>query len=226
MSEKTISIFIDESGDFGAYDPHAPFYLVAMVLHDQTIDITGNILGLETHLQNLGYKQHAIHTGPLIRRESTYINERMEERRRLFNALFHFSRILDFRYICAKIKKLECTDKLSVTSRLSKSITDLLHSHFTFFSSFSRIIMYYDNGQTELTKVLTSVFHTFFSHVEFRRVKPADYKLFQVADLICTMELLAQKAETNSFTRSENEFFGSARDFKRNYLKPLRKKLL
>ena len=30
-----LSVFIDESGDFGPYDFHAPFYLVAMVLHNQ-----------------------------------------------------------------------------------------------------------------------------------------------------------------------------------------------
>ena len=49
-------------------------------------------------------------------------------------------------------------------------------------------------------------------------MKPVDYKLFQIADLICTMELLAEKADTNSFSRSEMEFFDNIRDFKKNYL--------
>ena len=136
MAEKILSVFIDESGDFGPYDFHAPFYLVAMVLHNQDVDISKNIDDLENHLTNIGYKQHAIHTGPLIRRESVY------------------------------------------------------------------------------------------AHVEFRKVKPVDYKLFQAAGLICTMELLAEKAESNSFSRSEQEFFCSVRDFKKNYLKPLLKKHL
>lgn len=63
MAEKTLSVFIDESGDFGPYDFHAPFYLVAMVLHNQDVDISKNIDDLENHLTNIGYKQHAIHTG-------------------------------------------------------------------------------------------------------------------------------------------------------------------
>ncbi len=91
MAEKVLSVFIDESGDFGPYDFHTPFYLVAMVLHNQDIDISENIDDLENHLSNLGYKQHAIHTGPLIRRESVYANVSMEDRMRLFNALFHFT---------------------------------------------------------------------------------------------------------------------------------------
>ena len=77
-----------------------------------------------------------------------------------------------------------------------------------------------------MTKILTSVFNTLYTHVEFRKVKPIDYKLFQIADLICTMELLAEKAETNSFSHSELEFFGNIRAFKKNYLKYIKKKIL
>lgn len=85
------------------------------------------------------------------------------------------------------------------------------------------IISFYDNGQIELTKILTSVFNTLYTHVEFRKVRPVDYKLFQVADLICTTELLEEK---DAFTRSELDFFSSKRDFRKNFLKPIRKKLL
>ena len=68
MAEKVLSVFIDESGDFGAYEHHAPYYLVAMVLHDQSVDITSDIRGMDERMRSLGYDHHAIHTGPLIRR--------------------------------------------------------------------------------------------------------------------------------------------------------------
>ncbi|MCM1160667.1 MAG: DUF3800 domain-containing protein [Roseburia sp.] len=200
MAEKILSVFIDESGDFGSYDSHAPFYLVAMVLHNQDINITKNIDDLENHLSNLGYKQHAIHTGPLIRRESVYSNDLMEDRKRLFNALFNFTRKLDFHYVCAKIRKDECPDVIALTARISKSIAEILRFHQDYWEKFNKIIIYYDNGQIELTKILTSVFNTLYAHVEFRKVKPVDYKLFQVADLICTMELLAEKAFMRNFS--------------------------
>lgn len=48
----------------------------------------------------------------------------------------------------------------------------------------------YDNGQTQVTKIITSVFNTLFANVEMRKVRPVDYKLFQVADLICTLEMI------------------------------------
>ena len=31
---KELSIFIDESGDFGSYEPHSPFYIITMVFHE------------------------------------------------------------------------------------------------------------------------------------------------------------------------------------------------
>lgn len=226
MPDRILSVFIDESGDFGPYEKHAPYYLVTMVLHNQSIDISTNINSFEEHLSNLGYAQHAVHTGPLIRRESVYSQDLTEDRKRLFNALFNFTRKLDINYACAKIKKSECADVIALTAKLSKEIASILRSHESFFNGFSQVNIYYDNGQIELTKILTSVFNTLYAHVDFRKVKPVDYKLFQVADLICTIELLAEKAESNSFSKSETEFFNNVRDFKKNYLKHIRKKQL
>lgn len=197
-----------------------------MILHDQRIDFTKPIKHLEDHVRYLGYPKHAIHTGPLIRRESIYSNDSIEIRRTLFNALFHFARKQNFHYLCPIIKKRECADTISLTAKLSQEISNALRSHYDYLKQFDTIIVYYDNGQIELTKILTSVFHTLFSNVTFRKVQPADYTLFQVADLMCTVELLAQKAEAGSFSRSEANFFGSPKNFRKNILKYLTPKRL
>lgn len=36
---KELSIFVDESGDFGEYSTHSPFYVISLVLHDQVADL-------------------------------------------------------------------------------------------------------------------------------------------------------------------------------------------
>lgn len=226
MTNRILSIFIDESGDFGPYDPNAPYYIVSMVLHDQSVSIAKNIDDFETHLTNLGYRQHAVHVGPLIRRESVYINDYIEQRRRLFSSLFNFARKLPFFFVCAKVKKSECRDVIDLTAKLSKEFSGILRNHEAFFNGYDKVIVYYDNGQLELTKILTSVFNTLYTHVEFRKVKPVDYKLFQIADLICSLELLATKAANGSLSKSEIDFFDNARAFKKNYYRPLQKKHL
>lgn len=207
MSDKILSVFIDESGDFGPYEIHSPYYLVSLILHNQNTDISENIKVFDSHLSSLGYHHHAIHTGPLIRRESVYSNDTIEERKHLFNALFNFARKPDFQYSCIKIRKRECPDAITMISRISKSLVNILKYNEEYWTRFDKVIIYYDNGQIELTKILTSIFSTLYTNVEFRKVKPVDYKLFQIADLICTMELLAEKAESHIFTHSEMEFF-------------------
>ena len=141
--------------------------------------------------------------------------------------VIHFTRRLPIHYICPKINKAECSnDEMAYISKLSKTNSDELKKHYDYFDSFDLLINYYDYGQAELTKIILSVFSSLFANVEMRKVKPADYKLFQVADLICTMELINDKAERNALSNSEKEFFHSARDFKKNLYKQLEKKKL
>ena len=51
------------------------------------------------------------------------------------------------------------------------------------------------------------------------------YKLFQVADLICTTTLIEKRlASGQHLTKSEDKFFGGPRLFKRNILKYIKRK--
>ena len=227
MAERTLSIFIDESGDFGDYRHHSPYYLVAMILHDQSVDITEDIKALDAKMTSLGFPQHAIHVAPIIRRESRfYANDSIVHRKSLFNAIYHFTRKIDIRYLCPGIMKNECSDSVDMSLKLSRKIGDAIDANMSFFQQYDHFTVYYDNGQIELAKVLTSVFGMKFSNVEFRKIKPDDYKLVQVADFICTMELLARKAEHKEFSNSEKEFFDSERAFKKNRLKLIQRKKL
>ena len=82
---KELSIFVDESGDFGPYDYLSPYYIVIMVFHDQSADIKANINHLNEKLRQSGLPETPIHTGPLIRREYEYDNYTLIERKRIFN---------------------------------------------------------------------------------------------------------------------------------------------
>ena len=221
--ENILSVLIDESGDFGKLDNNNPYYYVIMVLHEQKDDIKGRVDALETKVKNWGFENHYIHVGPLIRREKPYLDEPREERRALFNALFHFARAVPIQYLKISMDKRECSEHSPVeyTDKLSKMISMELRQHREYFDTFDRIIVYYDYGQGELAKILVSVFNALFSNVEIRKALPTNYRLLQVADLLCTVEMIADK---DVLTKSEDEFFFSKRDFKKNILKPMEKK--
>lgn len=221
MAERILSCFIDEAGDFGEYDHHSPYYIVSVVLHEQADSIQTQIDGLERYLKDLGYPHHALHTGPIIRREADYSDLYMEDRKKLFNLLFRFARKLPIRFFTAKVKKSECKDSDELESKLTKAIIYEIQKHDNYYNSFDKIIIYYDNGQKPLKRILNIIFSSKFTNVEVRKVSPVDYKLFQVADLICTLEHIYLKIELGLFSKTEKEFFSKAHDFKKDYWRKL-----
>ena len=226
MAEKVLSCFIDEAGDFGDYDYHSPYYIVSVVLHDQSESIKKQVDGLESYISNMGYANHALHTGPLIRREEDYEFLLMEDRRKLFNLLFRFTRMLPITFLTAKVRKSECKDTDELESKLTKAIADQINKNEEYFRSFDKIIIYYDNGQKPLKRILNIIFSSKFSSIEVRKVRPVDYKLFQVADLVCTLEYIHSKIEIGIFSNTEKEFFSKAHDFKKDYWRKIEKQRL
>lgn len=108
----------------------------------------------------------------------------------------------------------------------SKQLAAFIRDNYQFFCGYDVVKVYYDNGQVEVTRILSSVFNALLENVEFRKVMPADYRLFQVADLICTLKLTELKMENHQLSKSEVFFFNDERTLKKNYLKPLSKKEL
>lgn len=88
---KDLSIFIDESGDFGKFSQHSPFYIVSMIFHEQKDSIKDQVEQLNQYLKDENLENHTIHTAPLIRREGEYKNTVVNKRRKIFQKLFNFT---------------------------------------------------------------------------------------------------------------------------------------
>lgn len=219
-----LSIFIDESGDFGEYDHRSPYYIITMVFHNQDVDIQPAIKKLDRELSYLNLNDLCIHTGPIIRKEEIYAHMSVQERRRIFNKLVAFIRQVEIKYKCFYIEKKHISDVVEATGRLSRQISVFVRNHYKEFLSFDDVKIYYDNGQVEVSKIISSVFNALLPNPIFRKVLPNEYKLFQVADLLCSLALVKLKLDNNLFSKSESIFFGNTRDLQKNYLKPLRKK--
>lgn len=223
---KELSIFIDESGDFGDYDYHSPYYIVSMVMHDQGEDISFELNKLNAQLFQMGYSKHCIHAGPIIRQEEEYRFLNIFERRKILKHLMTFLRNISIKYTTFYIEKRKYTSTKDIFFKLSNQLKLFISEHYSFFLSYDLIKVYYDNGQVELSRLLSSTFNLLLDNVEFRKVLPINYRLFQVADLICTLKLIELKINRNKISKSELKFFGDERTIKKNYLKPLKLKEL
>lgn len=198
---RELSAFVDESGDFGEVKERPAYYLVSMVFHNQEIDISKEIKKLEESMKNSGFDLEYIHTGPLIRREQIFSSYDIEERRKMLYKMLYFYNRCDVYHDTVIINRKETPNKILLTERLSKEITKLIKKHSTYFEQFDKVIVYYDKGQVELSGILNVALNDLFNEVEFRKAEPQKYRLLQVADFVCSMELLKLKRKEKRLIR-------------------------
>ena len=184
-----------------------------------------NINILNNTLKQIGYgDEQAVHTEPLIRREPPYQYFQPNERRAIFSKLYYFTLSCDIKYKSFVFKKSEYENSFKLEARMARDLSQFLRENLEYFQNFEKVILYYDNGQHELNRILNTVLATQLADYDVRKVIPSEYRLFQVADLICTLELLKMKMEHGKLSNSEERIFHSKRDLKKDFLKGIRKK--
>ncbi len=221
---KELSVFIDESGDFGEVKEKPTYYLVTLVFHDRKYDITNQVKKLEESTKNAGFDFEYIHTGPVIRREGIFASLSIDDRRKLIYKMLNFTMGCVIAYETVVVNRKEANSKLELSKKLATRITKVIISNFEFFKKYKKVIVYYDNGQIELGSILNEVFSVHFANVEFRKVEPQKYRLLQVADFICSLELLRIKWTENRLSNSEKKFFYKPQELKKVFLKAIEKK--
>lgn len=216
---KELSIFIDESGDFGDYEHHCPFYLVTFVFHDQTQDISNSIKLLSSAISYLNIPNDYVHAGPIIRQEDDYYFLNLDTRRKAINLVINFIRTSPILYHTFFVDRTIATDEFKINVELCRQIKNFIDDNFEKFLQYSSVKVYYDNGQKQLTRILASVLPiTICREVSFKKIDPpSSYKLFQVADIITTLELTKEKIKRNSISKYEQIFFKTIPQFKRDY---------
>ena len=225
----TLSIFVDESGNLPIADNASRFYIVSLVAHNQQENIEKSIHELNKSFARMGLPNLCFHAGPLIRREDGYEYMGWEMRNRIFSAMMAFARKTPFCYrsICVD-KKFVASEKQIIT-QLKSGISEFLNAARLPAVADFKIKVYYDCGQAVITNLIhESMTAQYGDKWELaQNVRPDKYRLFQVADLVSFISLIAQKLQSGiGLTKSEEKFFGGARNFKRNVLKPiLRKKI-
>ena len=150
----------------------------------------------------------------------------MDDRRKLLYKILNFYNKCNIYHDTVIVNRKEAPDKIRLSGRLAKELRRMIQNHEDFFESFDKVIVYYDNGQVELSAVLNAVFSILINDVEFRKAEPQKYRLLQVADFICSMELINIKKEENRLSNSEKKFFYKPQEFKKTFWKSVEKKRL
>ena len=212
--EKILSVFVDESGDFGKVNNASPYYIVTLVLHNQSEDLKQALEQLESSLSYMDLDFSYIHTAPIIRREVPYHNMAIDERRQLLYKMRCFFLHAPIKHNSIIIDRKTAGDKFALSTQLSKQIKSFVSKNY-------EVNVYYDNGQTELNLVLNTILSMLLSNVEFRKASPGEYRLLQLADFICSIELLSLKQQENRLSKSESSFFYKPQELKKSFIKTI-----
>jgi hypothetical protein len=228
-NQNILSVFVDESGNFGDPDDPARYCIVTLVFHDQTADISQYVKELNRSNYDLGLDSDSFrfHMGPLIRQEDEYAAMSRPMRGKILDRMMTFVRKVDFKYHCIGVDTKFINTTQQVFDRLMGQLADFIKEHRELFECIDKVKIYYDAGQKQVSRLLEEVFtENLPSPLEFAQgVRQDSYKLLQVADLICTVRLIEVRLQDGGeLTKSENRFFGGQRNFQRNILKRIKRK--
>ena len=230
MQKKTLSVFVDESGRFQHPDIDSRFYIIGMVFHDQSEDISRHVQNLDRGLSDLGLDPDffVFHAGPLIRREKGFEYFSRHHRGKIYNRMMTFARHINFRWHCLCVDKKYLDSSSQIVGGLQDQLDAFIARNISRLSEVDVVKVYYDCGQSPVTRILHRSFTALGGKVVFATdVQPRRYKLFQLADLICTLSLVATKIKAReTLTDSEYSFFGGPSAFRRCEAKFLAKHAL
>jgi len=223
---KKLNVFVDESGHFDLYNKKSPYYLFSLVFHEENKSIEEDIKYLDYRLSQMGYEGHGVHSGEILRNEKGYVLVPPKDRKALFLRLFNFTRKvpIEFQSFDFEKKRFRGEDgEARMQAAMARSLSRFLRDNQMYFNFFDVVTVFYDNGQYQITNLLNTVFSIEVDNVKFKKVKPWDYRLFQVADMVCTIELLRLKRNAKTKSRTIENFFKPG-TLKRTYIDGLEEK--
>ena len=222
-----LSLFVDESGILGEPASASRFYILGLVLHDQRFTIEPAAKELVRRLEEIGIKDLCFHAGPILHGNNGFRFMTCDLRRRIFHRMMAFARQIGFSYHCLAIDKRYAGDLPQMTTSLERQFADFAVRNRDMFAAYECVKVYYDCGQKAVTNFLQRVTSaTLPCPVEFAQaVEPRKYRLFQVADLVCTLRLLECKIGCGmGLSADECKFFGGPKKFRHSILRYIKKK--
>lgn len=202
---KKLNIFIDESGDFGINDNASDLY-VSFVFLSSLNNIEPFLNAFKERLNKLKFTK-MIHTADLIRHKGDYKDLSIDLKKSIFNSLFVFTKRSPIKLKNIVVNKKYTDSYKLLKKQLTAELNDLVSSNHKFFQQFDKIVIYYDNGQSQLAAILEDVFKDFNISLisDFDKTKE---KLFQVADMLTFIDKYYYKYKHKLYiSKNEKIFF-------------------
>lgn len=220
-----VGIFIDESG---IQEGASRYYLVTLVIHEQDVDLAPYFAAYEQSLRNRSLPDIPFHSTPLLRAGDDYKDMDVEIRNRLLVSFGAFVRKLPVRYVAFSYRSSEFGTQEKLQALIRRDLVSFLVGNLEYFQRFDHVKIYYDDGQDAPKDAVHDAFAYALSKeaTVYRNSNYRSFRLAQVADYLCALELTEIKYATHEETATDVRFFGKASSFRKNYLRQARRKLM
>ena len=220
-----LSVFVDESG---TQESGTEYYVVTYVLHDQDDEIAWRFALYEESLARKALPDIPFHATPLKRAHDAYANLDITKRKYLLVSFNMLVQKLPIRYKSFVYQSREFGNATRLQSLIRRDLAAMLVDNLTYFQSFDHVKIYYDQGQAAVSRALEAAFaYALSKEAMVRRESDyRSYRLAQVADYLCEIELCARKYEHNEQTATDVKFYGTKGSFNKKWLKMARRKLM
>ena len=122
MDKKILSIFVDESGILSEQDGSSRFYILTLVLHDQSLGIENQVASLNRDLDSVGIANLCFHAAPIIRANGSFEFMNWDLRRKIFSRMMGFVRAVDFKYHCLVVDKKYVNTSDQIVAKLESQL--------------------------------------------------------------------------------------------------------
>lgn len=222
---RELSIFVDESGDKTS---KTRYFILTLVIHDQSCSIANETIAYERSLASADLPNIPFHSEPLLNGHDEYEELEPKQRKKLLSAFGALTRYLPIQYKAFVYRRREFPNIEKLAARMRRDVSEMIADHLAYFQGFDHVKLYYDNGQAIVKKALDEAIYSTLSKeaVVKKRTTMTEYRLAQVADYLCTIELAAVKYAAKENGATYDKFFGGVGSFKKNWLKQARRKML
>lgn len=204
--KRRLNIFVDESGDFGFSKGSSELYGVSFTIHESDNFIENDVAYLKDRLKKANY-DGMIHLADLVARRGDYADFDFKRRKDIFWSIFYFSKRVKVKVHTIILNKKFKSEK-GFNRELAGKINDFLDSIGNYIDGFEKVVIYYDNGQGSLGRMLDTLLIT-KHNVEHRvQFDHKEKRLFQISDMLTFVDKMVYKYQNHiPLTKAEQYFF-------------------
>ena len=135
----TLSAFFHECGQENKFQPDTKYYLLTVVLHDQSNPIDALIAGYEANLRESSLPDIPFHMYDLQHKRGGYAGLEFETRKKLFSKFEGFVRKLPVKYRTFIYRRPEFRDAKELSERMQRDLSTFIRDNYSEFLPYTTV---------------------------------------------------------------------------------------